>query len=63
MYRKVWCNVFGKGTQPFDFIKCNEIWKLTNEVKYISQTCTMHRWIAGIKINNSNKSKVKKSSN
>ena len=37
MCNKFWCNVFGKGTQPFDFIKCKEIPKLVDEVKYIIQ--------------------------
>ena len=35
MRDKFWCSAFGKGTQPFDFIKRNEIQKFPNEVKYI----------------------------
>ena len=31
------CSIFSKGTQSFDFIKSDIIWKLTYEVKYISQ--------------------------
>ena len=36
MCNKFWCSVSGKGTQPFDTIKRNEIQKLADEVKYIS---------------------------
>ena len=28
-FYKVLCSIFSKGTQPFDFIKPNFIWKLT----------------------------------
>ena len=35
MCNKFWYSVFGKGTQPFDFIKRKEIRKLADEVKYI----------------------------
>ena len=31
------CSTFSKATQPFDFIKPNEIRKLAIQVKYISQ--------------------------
>ena len=62
MFNKVWCSVFGKGTQPFDFIKYNEIRKLANEVKYVSQTSTVQERIL-IEINKSNKSKVKNCAN
>ena len=63
MCSKIWCSAFGKGTQPFDLIKCNKLKKLADEVKYISQASTMQQWIHGIKINKSNKSKVKNSAN
>ena len=34
---KFLCSIFSKGTQPFDFIKCNIIRKLAGKVKFISQ--------------------------
>ena len=34
---KLMCNIFGKDTQPFDFIKPNKIQKLAYKVKYIGQ--------------------------
>ena len=33
MSNKFWCSVFDKGTQPFDFIKRNEIQKIADEVR------------------------------
>ena len=41
MCNKFWCGVYGKGTQPFDFIKLKEIQKLADEVKYVSQASTV----------------------
>ena len=35
MCNKFSCSIFGKGTQLSDFIKCKEIRKLADEVKYI----------------------------
>ena len=36
-FYKFLCSIFIKGTQTFDFMKPNVIWKLTYKVKYISQ--------------------------
>ena len=35
---QVFERIFSKGTQPFEFIKCNIIQKLAYKFKYISQT-------------------------
>ena len=50
MCNKLWCSVFGKGAQAFDFTRRNEIRKLADDVKYTSQTKTIQRCIPSIKI-------------
>ena len=63
MCNKLWCSVFGKGAQAFDFTRRHEIRKLADNVKYISQTKTIQHCIPSIKIKKSDKSKVKTPAN
>lgn len=63
MFNKFWCNVFGIGTQPFDFIKSTKIQNLADAIKGISQTSTVQQWIPGIMINMLNKSELKNPAN
>ena len=63
MCNKFWCSVFDKGTQPFDFIKRNEIHKTADEVRLIGQISILQQWNPGIKIKQANQVKSKKLAN